>query len=112
MIQAARVRFPGIKSVLSTWCYDTPPAGEWAGLARFLETENGWLDYILADSHTDFPRYPLEHGVPGGLPLLNFPEISMWGRSPGAATARTHCRLAWLHCGSRPKASSRAGRPT
>jgi hypothetical protein len=82
VIQAARARFPGIKSVLSTWCYDTPPAGEWAGLARFLETENGWLDYILADSHTDFPRYPLEHGVPGGLPLLNFPEISMWGRSP------------------------------
>ena len=82
VIQAARARFPGIKSVLSTWCYDTPPAGEWAGLARFLETENGWLDYILADSHTDFPRYPLEQGVPGGLPLLNFPEISMWGRSP------------------------------
>ena len=36
----------------------------------------------MADSHTDFPRYPLERGVPGGLPLVNFPEISMWGQSP------------------------------
>jgi hypothetical protein len=82
LVQAARTRFPATQSVLSTWCYDTPPAGEWAGLAKFLETDKGWLDYIMADSHTDFPRYPLDEGVPGGLPLLNFPEISMWGRSP------------------------------
>jgi hypothetical protein len=40
------------------------------------------VDYILADSHEDFPRYPLEVGVPGQLPLLNFPEISMWGNWP------------------------------
>ena len=82
LFKAARKRFPGAKSVLSTWCYDTPPAGEWEGLAKFLETDKGWLDYIMADSHTDFPRYPLEDGVPGGLPLLNFPEISMYGRGP------------------------------
>lgn len=82
VVLAARARFPGIKATLSTWCYDTPPAGEWAGLAKFLETDHSWLDYILADSHTDFPRYPLEQGVPGGLPLINFPEISMWGRTP------------------------------
>jgi len=82
VVQAGRARFPALKSILSTWCYDTPPAGEWEGLAKFLQTEGGWLDYIMADSHTDFPRYPLERGVPGGLPLLNFPEISMWGRAP------------------------------
>ena len=40
------------------------------------------MDYILADSHNDFPRYPLDVGVPGNLPLLNFPEISMWGNWP------------------------------
>jgi len=82
VVQAMRARFPAIKSVLSTWCYDTPPAGEWEGLAKFLKTDKSWLDYIMADSHTDFPRYPLDHGVPGALPLVNFPEISMWGRSP------------------------------
>lgn len=27
-------------------------------------------------------KYPLEHGTPGGIPLLNFPEISMWEQWP------------------------------
>jgi len=79
---AGRSRFPALKSVLSTWVYDTPPAGEWEGLNHALGPNPIWPDFILADSHTDFPRYPLEHGAPGKLPLLNFPEISMWGRSP------------------------------
>lgn len=80
--QIARTKFPGLKTILSTWCYDTPPAGEWEGLAEFLEQDKSWLDYVMADSHEDFPRYPLDKGAPGGLPLLNFPEISMWGRGP------------------------------
>lgn len=74
--------FPGLKTVLSTWMFDTPPEGEWAGLAEALRTNGGWVDYVLADSHEDFPRYPLDVGVPGGRPLLNFPEISMWGNWP------------------------------
>jgi len=78
----ARKRFPHIKTVLSTWMFDTPPEGEWQGLADALAKKNDWVDYILADSHEDFPRYPLDVGVPGGLPLLNFPEISMWGNWP------------------------------
>jgi len=36
----------------------------------------------LADAHEDFPRYPLDVGVPGNRPLINFPEISMWGNWP------------------------------
>jgi hypothetical protein len=74
--------FPGLKSILSTWMFDTPPEGEWQGLSEILSTENQWVDGILADSHEDYPRYPLEEGVPGGLPLYNFPEISMWGNWP------------------------------
>lgn len=77
-----RTYFPKLKTVLSTWVFDTPPEGEWQGLADNLAKGNDWLDYILADSHEDFPRYPLDHGVPGGLPLINFPEISMWGNWP------------------------------
>jgi hypothetical protein len=80
--QIARDQYPGIKIILSTWTFDTPPAGEWEGLERFVATDKSWVDYIQADSHEDFPRYPIERGVPGGLPLLNFPEISMWGQSP------------------------------
>lgn len=80
----ARARYPACKFVLTTWCYDVlgDQEGEYAGLDRALQKGNDWCHYIMADSHEDFPRYPLDKGVPGGLPLLNFPEISMWGRYP------------------------------
>jgi hypothetical protein len=77
-----RAKLPRARFILSTWTFDSPPAGEWEGLAQFLVQDKGWVDYIQADAHEDFPRYPLEKGVPGGLPLLNFPEISMWGQTP------------------------------
>jgi hypothetical protein len=77
-----RSYFPKMKTVLSTWMFDTPPEGEWQGLSDALAKEGGWVDYVLADSHEDYPRYPLDVGVPGSLPLLNFPEISMWGNWP------------------------------
>jgi len=77
-----RTFFPNLKTVLSTWMFDTPPEGEWQGLSDALVKGEPWLDYILADAHEDFPRYPLDVGVPGKRPLLNFPEISMWGNSP------------------------------
>ncbi len=82
LVLLARSKYPALKSILSTWAYDAPPAGEWEGLTAFMAQDRSWLNYIMADSHTDFPRYPLEKGVPGGLPLVNFPEISMWARNP------------------------------
>jgi hypothetical protein len=82
LTELGRSYFPKLKTVLSTWMFDTPPEGEWQGLADALARRERWVDYILADSHEDFPRYPLEVGVPGQLPLLNFPEISMWGNWP------------------------------
>lgn len=51
-------------------------------MSRALAADKSWADYIMADAHEDYPRYPLEQGVPGGLPLLNFPEISMWRQTP------------------------------
>jgi phytoene dehydrogenase-like protein len=38
------------------------------------------IDYLLVDAHGDFPRYPLEHEPI--KPIVNFPEISMWGLAP------------------------------
>lgn len=80
--EVARSYLPDVKVILSTWLFDTPEEGEWAGLSKVLEEGNDWIDVILADSHDDFPRYPLEKGVPGNLPLINYPEISMWGLHP------------------------------
>ena len=82
LTQLGQSYFPKMKTVLSTWMFDTPPEGEWPGLTDALGKGEPWVDYILADSHEDFPRYPLDVGVPGKLPLLNFPEISMWGNWP------------------------------
>ncbi|HRI87076.1 MAG TPA: hypothetical protein PLJ47_01285 [Candidatus Hydrogenedentes bacterium] len=81
-VELGRKYFPAMKSVLSTWMFDTPPEGEWQGLTEYVANDGSWLDYILADAHEDYPRYPLDVGVPGKLPLLNFPEISMWGNWP------------------------------
>jgi hypothetical protein len=77
-----REKCPDIKIIVSTWTFDTPPAGEWEALGKALAEDRSWADCIQADAHEDFPRFPLERGVPGGLPLLNFPEISMWGQQP------------------------------
>jgi hypothetical protein len=104
LVPHIRKRFPACKIILSTWCFenenDANPDGEWAGLAKALAEDKSWVDYIMADGHGNyFPKYLLETGVPGGLPLLNFPEISMFGRSPwggyGANPAPAHFEQLW-----------------
>lgn len=99
MAELARSYFPNLKTVLSTWMFDTPPEGEWQGLSDYLAADGKWLDYILADAHEDFPRYPLDVAVPGKRPLLNFPEISMWGNWPwggfGANPLPTRFQRLW-----------------
>jgi len=81
---SARVheKSPRTKIILSTWTFDTPPEGEWEALAQALGQDPTWADFIQADAHEDFPRFPLDRGVPGSLPLIGFPEISMWGQGP------------------------------
>ena len=81
-----RRHFPKGKVVLSTWDFDRVTTGEWAGLAEtFNKHRPDWVDYIMADTvDLQYPLYPVQHGVPGGLPMINFPEISMrvnwpWG---------------------------------
>jgi len=83
-LKTAREFFPDCKAVIAAWTFDTPEQGEWQGLYDSLKEEK-WADMILADSHTDFPRFPLDKGVPGDLPLMAFPEISMWGLFPWGA---------------------------
>ena len=85
VLLGARARFgAGLHAVLSTWMFDQPPAGEFDGLDALLRANaTPPFDAVMADNHGDFPPWPLTHGgAPGGLPLYNFPEISMWGRNP------------------------------
>lgn len=99
-----RTRYPQCKIAAGAWCFesenDLRPLGEWEGFAASLEQDRSWADYIMADGHDDyFPGYILEHGVPGSLPLLNFPEISMFGMCPwggyGANPSPAHFQKLW-----------------
>jgi hypothetical protein len=66
--------FPRGEVVLSTWYFDHFTTGEWAGLAKRLESNAAWIDYLLVEKHT-----LTQEELPGALPLIGFPEISMWG---------------------------------
>ena len=102
-----RTYLPEAEVILSTWMFDTYKEekwsirgqAEWEGLSRALAQDNDWVNYILADAREDFPAYPLKHGVPGNLPLLNYPEISMYKLKPwggfGANPLPDHFEKLW-----------------
>ena len=103
----ARQFFPQIEIILSTWLFDRNPNeinGEWEGMAAKLTNSPSWVNYILADAHFDFPEYPLKNGIPGNLPLINFPEISMWEMNPwggyGANPLPQRFQNAWNSIGA------------
>ncbi len=93
--------FPNGKIILSTWYFDRWGTGEWEGITKkFNGKRPDWVDYILADNYGGvFPEYPLVHGSPGGLPMINFPEISMYLHSPwggyGANPAPAYLQSLW-----------------
>lgn len=85
--------FPRMRTVVSTWGFDldqgqrTKDFGEFDGLDQYIKANPGVFDFTLADSGLSFPVWPLKNGHgPGGLPLLNFPEISMHFREPWGGT--------------------------
>ncbi len=99
-------RFSAGKVILSTWYFDRFTDGEWAGLDRAFQPRPDWADYLLADDYGDqYPQYPLVHGVPGDLPMVNFPEISMYRCSPwggyGANPFPEHLQSLWDTAGDR-----------
>ena len=81
--------------ILATWCFHED---EFEAAWKWLE-DHPRFKYVLADSHGDFPKYPLEHPLPEGHSLITFPEISMWGRWPwggfGATVLPEHFSDLW-----------------
>lgn len=94
---AVKVELPQTEVILSTWCFDME---EWEALDKALADGCDWIDYIMAERHRDYPQYPLTHHVPGNLPLVNYPEISMWGLYPwgafGANPLPEHFEEQWI----------------
>ena len=98
--RSVRARFPRAKIAFSTWYFDRFTDGEWPGLTAVFRHHPDWLDYLVVDDCGDnFPRYPLTHGAPGGFPMLNFPEISMYAADPwagyGANPFPHHLQAIW-----------------
>ena len=89
--------FPALKAIASTWCFDQPVVNgnEYDRLDSFIRTQHAagrhTFEFIMVDDHNDFPLWLGKHGGKvGNLSLVNFPEISMWGRAP------------WGGCGANP----------
>lgn len=76
--------FPNGKIILSSWLFERYIKGEFIALDKQLGTKCDWADYLMLQMMyiEPFPQYPLQHGAPGGLTLLDFPEISMCGHGP------------------------------
>lgn len=92
--------FPNAKFMLVTWYLDKHIDGEWEALSKaFANGAPKYVDYLLADNAGSFPEYPLKHGVPGNLPVISFPEISMVGMWPwgsfGANPRIAHWQTYW-----------------
>jgi len=88
--ELARKCLPDVKVILSAWLFDYFTSGEWEKLSELLERDRSAFDYVMwdynttCDTGTDFivDRYLTTNGVPGGLPLIGFPEISMFATQP------------------------------
>ena len=79
----AKKYFPNVKTVVSTWTFDWHEeggSGEYAGFYKRLTGDMSVIDYLMTDAHRDYPEYVLTHDVI--KPIINFPEISMWGLYP------------------------------
>ena len=80
-----RGKHPASKHIVSTWLFDEE---DWKGLYKYIES-NKRVDYLLVDSHDQFPEFPLRNPVPKNVPIITFPEVSMWGRFPWGGTGAT-----------------------
>jgi hypothetical protein len=84
----ARRKLPGVRIILSTWLFDE---GEWQGLNRAFTAKKPWADLILAEGTT--------RPMPAGLPLIGFPEISMYKTFPwggfGATPLTRRAEVQW-----------------
>jgi hypothetical protein len=91
----ARKKIPNVKIVISTWYFDS---NEWRGLSSQLALDHSWADMILAEKVNDGYRGIYEE-APGNLPMVGFPEISMYNTFPwggfGATPLPNRVRGQW-----------------
>lgn len=84
LVPVIKEYWPDAKIMWVTWEFDKyDNIGEWETLYKKINNgEADFIDSFMADSHSSFPKHPLNHPLPGKVELVTFPEISMWGRAP------------------------------
>lgn len=86
----ARQCLPNVRIIIFAWLYEYFTNDEWKGLSAAIAEDTSWADVIMWDYNTTcdtgaafiFDAYLKQHGVPGDLPLIGFPEISMFATQP------------------------------
>lgn len=81
LIPVVREYMPNVKFIASLWQFGTFTGDdrEYIGFKKVMEEGRlSEIDYL--SSEPQYARYPFEHGMP--RPILNFPEISMFGAYP------------------------------
>ncbi|HPA20420.1 MAG TPA: hypothetical protein PLU30_21900 [Verrucomicrobiae bacterium] len=102
-------RFPQAKIVLSTWevGYHFSFDEEWDGLYAAVEANPGVFDYVMIEERQPRGYHEMlaRRGAPGGLPILNFTEISMMRMFPwggfGANLSLGMIQSMWAKYGAR-----------
>lgn len=86
-------RFPGLKAkaILATWHFNLGfnDRRDFAWLDRAIREDKAkgedWVSYITLETRRGMPEFIAEHGVPGGVPGIDFPEITMHRLDPWGA---------------------------
>jgi hypothetical protein len=98
----ARKKLPGAKIILATWDFDLCFPNEYKELTKKFAEQRPWPDYILTEDQrpwVDFIYADAGHPNIGGLPMIGFPEISMWELFPwggyGATALPRHFQAQW-----------------
>ena len=71
LVALARRQLPEVKVIVSTWQFDVE---EWRSLSREFSEKAPWADYVLAEG--------IVQPMSRGLPIVGFPEISMYNMRP------------------------------
>ncbi|MDW7656109.1 MAG: hypothetical protein SCM11_02920 [Bacillota bacterium] len=75
--------FPESKMLFSTWRFDLFTSGEWEKLAEILIEKQDYADLLCSEiQEPGVYKHFTTHGIPGELPVIGFPEISMIGAVP------------------------------
>jgi hypothetical protein len=74
----AKQKLEGTKIILSTWLFDRE---EWESLNEELAKKKNWVDIILDENQFNSQKGDYESS-PGNLPVIRFPEISMYNTFP------------------------------